>query len=334
MEGGDGMKLVSAIITTHNRLELLKRAIESVRTQTYSNMECIVVDDASTDGTYEYCQGQPVRYLYIPPEESKGGNYARNRGIEMAQGEYVAFLDDDDCWLPEKTTKQVRLLEEKRCGLVYCDLTVENVSDKDWNQVFGTQKFYTYTDGNYLGKYSLLQYNTQIRAYDDANDPVNIPGFFFAYAYDKKIDTVNTSYVAYDENIGAALEYLVEGSTVVIPPTEQLTMLQKILVDLDGDQVDEVVYAINSLGSEYNHQKFSFLCYEDDGEVYRLVSSIGSRKDSNIMHYYSIAQIMDLDGDNKKELIVRDIQYGTAAVERYKIYKQKNDDYQLITSES
>ena len=130
MEGGDGMKLVSAIITTHNRLELLKRAIESVRTQTYSNMECIVVDDASTDGTYEYCQGQPVRYLYIPPEESKGGNYARNRGIEMAQGEYVAFLDDDDCWLPEKTTKQVRLLEEKRCGLVYCDLTVENVSDK------------------------------------------------------------------------------------------------------------------------------------------------------------------------------------------------------------
>lgn len=124
------MKLVSAIITTHNRLELLKRAIESVRTQTYSNMECIVVDDASTDGTYEYCQGQPVRYLYIPPEESKGGNYARNRGIEMAQGEYVAFLDDDDCWLPEKTTKQVRLLEEKRCGLVYCDLTVENVSDK------------------------------------------------------------------------------------------------------------------------------------------------------------------------------------------------------------
>ena len=85
------MKLVSAIITTNNRLELLKRAIESVRTQTYSNMECIVVDDASTDGTYEYCQGQPVRYLYIPPEESKGGNYARNRGIEMAQGEYVAF---------------------------------------------------------------------------------------------------------------------------------------------------------------------------------------------------------------------------------------------------
>ena len=83
-----------------------------------------------------------------------------------------------------------------------------------------------------------------------------------------------------------------------------------------------------------NHQKFSFLCYEDDGEVYRLVSSIGSKKDSSIMHYYSIAQIMDLDGDNKKELIVRDIQYGTAAVERYKIYKQKNDDYQLITSES
>ena len=244
---------------------------------------------------------------------------------------YFAFRSNKT---PEEQKNPIYFVLNANHKFTYLDGKIENISDKDWNHVFGTQKFYTYTDGNYLGKYSLLQYNTQIRAYDDANDPVNIPGFFFAYAYDKKIDTVNTSYVAYDENIGAALEYLVDGSTVVIPPTEQLTMLQKILVDLDGDQVDEVVYAINSLGSEYNHQKFSFLCYEDDGEVYRLVSSIGSKKDSSIMHYYSIAQIMDLDGDNKKELIVRDIQYGTAAVERYKIYKQKNDDYQLITSES
>lgn len=57
--------LVTAIITTHNRLPLLKRAIESVRSQTYPNIELIVVDDGSTDGTREYCEKQPFTYVYI-----------------------------------------------------------------------------------------------------------------------------------------------------------------------------------------------------------------------------------------------------------------------------
>lgn len=214
----------------------------------------------------------------------------------------------------------------------YLDGKVESAAD--WNNIFGTKKFYTYSDGTYLGKYNLMQYNTQIYVFDDANDAVDYSGMLFAYSAPKKIDVVNTSFVSYDENIAAMLEYLVEGSTLVIPPAEQLTMLQKISVDLDGDQEDEVVYAINSGGTEDNPQRFSFLSYEDDGEVYRIISNTGNVNDSKMMHYYNIAQIMDLDGDNKKELIVRDIQYGTAAVERYMIYKQKGDDYQLISSET
>ena len=111
-------------------------------------------------------------------------------------------------------------------------------------------------------------------------------------------------------------------------------MNQKILVDLDDDGKDEAVYAINSMGSEDNYQKFSFLCYEDNGEFYRIISSNSTNSSNQIMHYYSIAQIMDLDNDNQKELIVRDTQYGSAAVERYHVYKKKGDNYQLITSEA
>lgn len=121
------MKLVTAIITTHNRLSLLKRAIDSVYAQTYSNIELIVVDDASTDGTLEYCKNLPLQYIYIPKEESKGGNYARNQGIRAAKGEYVAFLDDDDYWLPEKIQKQVALIESKDCELVHCGKRLEIV---------------------------------------------------------------------------------------------------------------------------------------------------------------------------------------------------------------
>lgn len=114
-----GLPLVSAIITTHNRLDLLKLAVESVYEQTYENIELIVVDDASTDGTKEYCEAQSFRYIYIPPEESKGGNHARNIGVMAAKGKYVAFLDDDDRWLPEKIEKQIALMDEQT-GVVYC----------------------------------------------------------------------------------------------------------------------------------------------------------------------------------------------------------------------
>lgn len=122
------MKLVTAIITTHNRRTLLKRAIESIFQQSYSNIELIIVDDASTDNTYEECQNLPLKYIYIPKEESKGGNYARNIGIKAAKGEYIAFLDDDDYWLPEKIERQVLLLENKDCELVYCSSILEIIS--------------------------------------------------------------------------------------------------------------------------------------------------------------------------------------------------------------
>lgn len=120
-------KLVSAIITTHNRKKLLNRAINSVFAQTYSPIELIVVDDNSTDGTRDGCSQYPIKYIYIPKEESRGGNYARNLGVKAASGDYCAFLDDDDYWLPEKIEKQVRLIEEKKCELVYCGRRMEYV---------------------------------------------------------------------------------------------------------------------------------------------------------------------------------------------------------------
>lgn len=122
------MNLVSAIILTHNRKALVARAIGSVFAQTYSNIECIVVDDASSDGTMDVLSARTdIKYIYIPKEESRGGNYARNVGIKAAKGKYIAMLDDDDYWLPKKIEKQVALIEEKACDLVYCGMRPEYV---------------------------------------------------------------------------------------------------------------------------------------------------------------------------------------------------------------
>lgn len=118
-------ELVSAVVITHNRKDLVLKAIDSVKKQTYPNLELIVVDDASDDGSRELLSEQSkefgFRYIYIPSDESKGGNHARNVGIMASAGKYIAFLDDDDEWLPEKTELQVNFLNQNiEYALVHC----------------------------------------------------------------------------------------------------------------------------------------------------------------------------------------------------------------------
>ena len=119
----DGCELVSVIIPTHNRAALLPRAIGSVLAQTYSHLECIVVDDASTDDTPHVVQ-QFVdgRLIYLRHETNRYASAARNTGIARAKGTLIAFLDDDDEWLPDKLAKQVALMERlpHDVGMVYC----------------------------------------------------------------------------------------------------------------------------------------------------------------------------------------------------------------------
>ena len=128
------MELVSAVITTHNRLTLLRRAVQSVLDQTYEEIELIVVDDASVDGTQAWCEEQArrsgFRYIRIAAQESRGGNHARNIGVLSSDGMYVAFLDDDDYWLPEKIAKQVACIRDSDCELVHCGRREEIVSVK------------------------------------------------------------------------------------------------------------------------------------------------------------------------------------------------------------
>lgn len=118
--------LVSVIITTHGRLQLLKKAVKSVIGQSYDNVELIVVDDCSEDGTREWAEEQDnFKYIYIRKEESKGGNYARNLGIKASSGKYIAFLDDDDSWESDKLEKQIRLFKTNpKVGFVYCGYNI------------------------------------------------------------------------------------------------------------------------------------------------------------------------------------------------------------------
>ena len=103
---------VSVIIQTYNRSEMLTEALESVFSQTFKDFEVFVIDDGSTDNTFKVVNKiRDVRLFYIFIKNS-GVSAARNVGIKLTRGQYIALLDSDDIWLPEKLEKHVNFMKK------------------------------------------------------------------------------------------------------------------------------------------------------------------------------------------------------------------------------
>ena len=116
---------VSVVLPTYDRERLLGRAGSSVLAQTYCDFELIVVDDGSTDGTRAVMRSMSdPRLRYLRLERNRGAAAARNAGIAVARGEYVAFQDSDDEWLPAKLELHMRAFEtaSPEVGVVYSDM--------------------------------------------------------------------------------------------------------------------------------------------------------------------------------------------------------------------
>ena len=102
---------ISVVIPTYNRVTFLKDAIDSVLAQTFLDFELIVVDDGSTDDTPKLLSSYNNKVRVIT-QTNQGPSAARNRGIETAKGEWIAFLDSDDVWKPDKLKKQVQFITD------------------------------------------------------------------------------------------------------------------------------------------------------------------------------------------------------------------------------
>ena len=115
--------MVSIIIPTYNSSFFISQAIESVLVQTYKDWEALVIDDCSTDDSANiiksYCQ-KDERIKYLKTEYASGSpTLPRNIGIKNSQGRYIAFLDSDDIWLPDKLEKQLKVFTESEVAIVY-----------------------------------------------------------------------------------------------------------------------------------------------------------------------------------------------------------------------
>lgn len=124
------MSKISVIIPTHNRPELLKKAIQSVVDQTYRDFELIVVDDGDSVQAEETVRAfNDPRIRYIQHEKSIGGAAARNTGIKNSNSQFIALLDDDDEWLPEKLEIQMKAFEHTSPDVGFCFTAVRNIYD-------------------------------------------------------------------------------------------------------------------------------------------------------------------------------------------------------------
>ncbi len=144
--------LVSIVMPSYNTGEYIKTTIESVLEQTYKEWELIIVDDCSTDNTDEVVRGylSDSRIRYLKNEHNSGAAVSRNKALQEAKGRWIAFLDSDDLWLPDKLEKQIRFMKENGYHFSYTGYEEIDTSGKKTGvRVSGPKKitktgFYNY----------------------------------------------------------------------------------------------------------------------------------------------------------------------------------------------
>lgn len=121
------MALVSVIIPMYNSEKYIAEAVNSVLAQTYKDIEIILIDDCSKDKTDLIAQTfaeSDERIYYLRLAKNSGAAVARNKGLELSQGRYIAFLDSDDLWEPQKLEKQIKVMEDEKVGFCYTSYSI------------------------------------------------------------------------------------------------------------------------------------------------------------------------------------------------------------------
>lgn len=254
--------LVSVVIPTFNQEKTITSALDSVLSQTYKNIETIVVDDGSTDKTIAVVEAiKDLRIRYIQHAKNRGASAARNTGIQKSNGEYIAFLDSDDEWLPTKLEKQMMVFadsSDRNLGCVFSygytkDETrniqyIQKFSEKRFNDKTSTLKYFLEGKGinacsNILIKKTVTEH---CGVFDEKLKNLEDPEFLIRAAQHYAFQYVDEP--LYIRNIH-------EGSASVklsgIPKVQSIDYILKKHIDLYDHHKREKAVLIRNRGTSY-----------------------------------------------------------------------------------
>ncbi len=261
--------MVSVIIPTYNRAYCLKRSIESVLAQTYNDLELIIVDDGSTDHTKEIVSQMAdpkIRYVY---QEHSGACFARNRGINEANGEYIAFQDSDDYWHPMKLEMQMECMCQEQADIVFCaferidcDNQYLNRIPDNLNQSSGFIDIFTILPGNICSTQTILlkkecftknRFNEELRRLQEWELMIRLIQQYKVYFYNKVLVTqyLQKNSISFDtEAYSAAMSVIVERITGLLK--DETVKSQRLLsqVKKKDEQILELEKRCRQLESE------------------------------------------------------------------------------------
>ena len=240
------MPEISVIITTYKGSNHLGRAIDSVLNQTFSNFEIIIVDDNDPSSeerkktemvVIDYLNNMKnYRIFYIKHKQNKNGAAARNTGIHKAQGKYIAFLDDDDFYMPERLEKCYAKLEAMNVNSVYTSVVYANDS-KITGVKCATQKGKLFNelllDENLLGTGSNLFIKREsilkLGGFDERYRRNQDYEFMLRYFREEDIEVINEFLVVKSTN-----------GTINIPPFDKMLETKKMILDVFSEQIDKL----------------------------------------------------------------------------------------------
>lgn len=269
--------VVSVVIPTHNRSQLVARAIRSVQRQTYAKLEIIVVDDASNDDTAAVVQSiADPRIRYVRHERNRGGAAARNTGICAATGDYIAFLDDDDEWEPAKTSTQLQALAT--CDVVLCTGDKTPGAGRAGHEVVGLDdlRFGRFTAGG-TGVLMAKAHVLRQTMFDDTLPRYQDWDLFIRIALKHKVQYLDLPLVRYNDGD----HFRITNSVIKMPTAEleqQFRMLRKHK-DFFGPRLFRrhmsraLLYGVKHRADRWNHLAYVMRNY---GPI-NAVSAVGLR---------------------------------------------------------
>lgn len=178
-------KVVSVIIPVYNCENFIAETIESALSQTYQEIEIILVDDCSKDKSAEIIKGYKILYpdkiFYHRQEKNMGAAVARNTALDLAKGRYVAFLDSDDLWYPQKIEKQINLMNKSNSAFCY---SAYEMIDDDGKMIKSKIKILEKAEYKHLLKRTIISTPTVIldrQLIGDLKMPLRRTGQDYAY---------------------------------------------------------------------------------------------------------------------------------------------------------